>query len=274
MKGSLNRVGAIVANTYREAIRMRLFLLLALAGVASLAGGLFFQEFNLGSSELQFIADFGFGSMTLLGSIMAVVVTTQLLYGEIEHRTILPLLAKPVSRGEFLAGKLIGAWLTICSFVGILALSLVTALWIRETQLAAQYGGDLPGGEAVHYGKALVFAGLQCLRLMILASVTAFFASYASSALFAIFMGFLVWMLGQMRTVAFDQLANSGSAWGYVVKFFGALVPDFRLFDLGSDAISGELPAFSALLQLGVYAGLYATLYAALAAYLLRHREF
>ncbi len=271
---SFSRIGAIAGNTYREAIRMRLFLLLALTGVASLAVGLFFQEFNLGSNELSFIADFGFGGMTLLGSIVAVVVTVQLLFGEIEHRSIMPLLAKPVSRGEFVLGKVLGAWLTICSFIAALTIALVTALWIRETQILAQDSEAFGGGRAVSYAGVLIFACLQCMRLAILASISAFFAAYATSSIFAIFMGFFVWIIGQLHPVISDQLAHStGSISDLLLRLVTWLTPDMRLFDLGADVVGGPGIAGAVAAKLLLYAALYAAFYTALAAFALGKRE-
>lgn len=272
MRGGLARISAITGNTYREAVRMRLFFLLAVSGVVSLAGGLYFQEFNLGSSELRFIADFGFGAMTLLGSIVTVVATVQLLYGEIEQKTILPILSKPVSRGEFLLGKLLGAWLTLFSFIGILTLALVVSLWIREAQITSQLGEPLSSAESVSISGVMLFAILQCLRLMVLASITAFFASYASSSLFAVFMGFFVWVISQLRSVLAEEW-GSGLA-HYVAKALALLLPDLRAFDQSVVAFGGGDFAVGDFAGLVGYAGVYVLLYGGLAALVLTKREF
>lgn len=272
MNASIFRIAAICGNTYREAIRMRLFLLLSVTGVLSLAGGLYFQEFDLGSSELRFIADFGFGAMTLLGSIVTVVATVQLIFGEIEHRTILPVLSKPVSRGEFLLGKLLGAWLTICSFIGILAFALLAALAIRESQLSATFGDSLIGADSVNYMGVFSFSVLQCLRLMILASITAFFSSYASSSMFAVFMGGLVWVVGQLRG-AFAAEWGDGIGQS-IVRTITLLVPDLRVYDLGEAAFGNAGLDFGSVCGLAAYAVAYATLYGGLAAMVLKKREF
>ena len=97
---SLQRVRVIAGNTFREAVRMKLFLAMTILAVGALGSSFLFQEFNFGSSELKFIADFGFGGMTVFGSALAVIVTAQLFYGEIEHRTALTLLAKPIDRSS------------------------------------------------------------------------------------------------------------------------------------------------------------------------------
>lgn len=274
MSEAVGRVFAIANNTFREAIRMRLFLLLTVTGVASLAGGLYFQEFNLGSSELRFIADFGFGAMTLLGSIVAVVATVQLLYGEIERRTVLPILAKPISRGEFLLGKLIGSWWTICSFIAILTLALVTALWIREQEVVDRAGETLSQSDSVSYLGVLLFAGMQCLRLMILASATAFFSSYASSSMFAVFMGFFVWIIGQLRGVLVEQWGGGSDFVFSIAGVLSLLIPDLRIFDVGSRAFGSFFFDGGQIFSLVVYALVYTVLYGSLAALVLKNREF
>ena len=92
---------------------MKLFLAMTGLAICALASSFLFREFNFGSSELKFIADFGFGGMTVFGSALAIIVTAQLFLGEIEHRTAMTLLAKPVYRSEFVLGKFLGVWVTV-----------------------------------------------------------------------------------------------------------------------------------------------------------------
>ncbi len=272
---SLSRLGAIAAATFREAIRMKLFLLLGLVAVGSLAAGFLFRDFNLGASELRFIADFGFGGMTLFGSLVAVVVTAQLLYGEFENRTVMTLLSKPVSRAEFLVGKLIGIWLTIICFLAVLALSLCLALWARELQLAGTANGAEGAAETgVSYGGVWAFALLQCGRLAILASATAFFCSYATSGLFALFMGLFFWILGQLQSLAASQIAAAES-WisAAAMRLLTVAVPNLRAFDVGETLLQGLSVGGSRYAELFLYAALYAALYSSFAVMILRKRE-
>ena len=80
---SLSRTLVIASNTFREAVRMKLFLAKTGLAICALASSFLFREFNFGSSELKFIADFGFGGMTVFGSALAIIVTAQLFLGEI-----------------------------------------------------------------------------------------------------------------------------------------------------------------------------------------------
>ena len=271
---TLSKAFAIASNTFREAVRMKLFLLLVVVALASLASSFAFREFNLGTSEIRFIADFGFGAMTLFGSIAAIVVTVQLLYGEIEHRTIMPVLARPIGRGTFLFGKLLGAWATIVCFIGSLTVGVVVALWVRESHLSAAYAEELGEGRLVSYGNVILFAALQTLRLVVLASVSVFFASYATSSLFAIFMSGFFWIIGQLQAVAGQQFSGEGGIMSWVFAFLALVVPDLRLFDLGGDIVGGETIEIATVLKLADYALAYALLYGTLAAAILKKREF
>src|SRR5690348_18513051 len=97
----LVRVQVVARNTIREAMRQRLFQFFGLLAVLLVLGAQALRGLNFGTSELKFIADFGFGSIAFFGSVIAIVTTSQLFFSEIESRTVLTLLARPIWRGEF-----------------------------------------------------------------------------------------------------------------------------------------------------------------------------
>jgi len=274
LRWSLGRVGAIARNTFREAVRMKLFLAMTTLAICSLGSSFLFREFNFGSSELKFIADFGFGGMTVFGSALAVIVTAQLFYGEIEHRTALTLLAKPIFRSEFVLGKFLGAWATVACFLIMMTLCLLLALWWRETSIMAEYPDDFDGGRIVQYGAIIGFSLVQSLRIGILCAIVILFSTYATSSLFAMIMGVLIWIVGQLQHIATE-------AWGavdsWLLKGIYALasfaLPNFHLFDVGDRLAMGESLPGSLYLKLVVYALLYSSFYLAVAGASFNRRE-
>ena len=106
---SIRSLSLIAQNTLREAVRQRVFGFLLLLALGLVLGVHFFQEFNFGTPELRFIADLGFGAIGLLGAVLAVTATAQLFFSELENRTVLTLLAKPLGHAEFVLGKFLGA---------------------------------------------------------------------------------------------------------------------------------------------------------------------
>ncbi len=275
LRWSLKRVSTIAVNTFREAVRMKLFIAMTFLALCTLASSFLFREFNFGTSELKFIADFGFGGMTVFGSALAVIVTAQLFYGEIEHRTALTLLAKPIYRSEFVLGKFLGSWATVVCFIGMLTLCLLFALWFREGSLLAEYPDQFKGGRRmVQYGEIVWFSLAQAFRIGILCAAVILFATYATSSLFAMVMGVLVWIVGQLQHIAVEA---RGAVDSWILKGFYALasfsLPNFHLFDVGERLALGETLPGSLYLKLFAYALLYSTFYLAVASASFNRRE-
>src|SRR5215208_153251 len=120
---SLRRTLLIAHNTLLEASRQKLLNFLLFLALALVLGARWFRDFNFGAPELKFLADCGFGAMTFFGAALTVAATAQLFFSEIENRTALTLLAKPVWRAEFIIGKFLG----IAALVGIFC-ALLTVL--------------------------------------------------------------------------------------------------------------------------------------------------
>ncbi len=275
MKWSAARAGLIAGNTFREAIRMKLFLLMLILATAAFASSFLFKEFNFGSSELKFIADFGFGGMTLFGPILAIIVSAQLFIGEIEHRTALTILAKPLYRSEYVIGKFVGSWLITMCFIALLSICLIIALWIRESSIIQADSEAFTTGRIINWIQVCAFALVQVLKLSMLCSLVALFSSYATSTIFAMSMGFLVWIAAQLQYIASDAW-SAGSNWLYTVLFaFASLVlPNFHLFEIGDYLALGETIKLVAYLKLALYAIVYTAFYLSLAVVAFNRREF
>ncbi|MFT3775607.1 MAG: ABC transporter permease subunit [Minicystis sp.] len=112
----LHRVLAIALNTYRESVRAR--ILLGLAGVAFAVS---FYSLVVGAFTLRnaprVVSDLGVASISLFSIFVAIIIGSTSLHRELEQKTIFPILARPIRRGEYLVGKYLGTLLTIAVFV-------------------------------------------------------------------------------------------------------------------------------------------------------------
>src|SRR5512143_3435109 len=99
----LTRIGVVLLNTYREAVRARVLHGLFALAIATAGYCLVVGAFALNSS-LRVVSDLGAASVSLYGIIVAVVLGATSLYRELELKTLFPILARPVSRTEYLAG--------------------------------------------------------------------------------------------------------------------------------------------------------------------------
>ncbi len=112
----LQRVQTIALNTYRESVRAR--ILLGLAGVAFCVSlfSLVVGSFTLRNAP-RVASDLGAASISIFGIFVAVVIGGTSLHRELEQKTIFPILARPLARGEYIVGKYLGTLLTILVFI-------------------------------------------------------------------------------------------------------------------------------------------------------------
>jgi Cu-processing system permease protein len=153
----LDRVLAIALNTYRESLRAR--VLMGLGGVAFFVAfyALIVGTFTLESAP-RVMSDIGSASISLFSVVVAVVITATSLHRELEQKTLFPILARPIRRGEYLVGKYLGTLLTIAVF--IMADAGLTLL-ISAGQGAALAGKPVAG--VIRVGVAAVAALGFCM---------------------------------------------------------------------------------------------------------------
>jgi ABC-type transport system involved in multi-copper enzyme maturation permease subunit len=236
---STRRAGLIAQNTLREAVRQRLFHFLLLLAVGLVPGAQYFREVNFGAPELKFIADLGFGAIGLLGVVLTVTATAQLFFSELESRTVLTLLAKPVGRAEFVLGKFLGTAAVTGLFCASLTLLLAAVLWSRETTLLREYPGAIAGGRVINYGHLAVTGSLLWLKLTVLGALTLLVASYARTALFTMTTGALIYLVCHLQPFVHEAAARSGSGFTRILAgLFGRVFPNFQLFN--PDEVPGE----------------------------------
>jgi len=274
VRESLRRVRHIAGNTFTEALRQRFAALLALLGAALAASGFLLRTFNFGNSELRFLADFGFGAMFLFGSLLAVLVPAQLFFSEMDNRTALPLLARPVRRWEFIAGKFAGAWTLLGAFTAVLGAVLGALLRARAWELAGDAAGNGAPEPFFSAGGLAVFLLLQWLRLGVVAALTLLVCSFARSFLYAAAVSLLAVVACQMRGIgqtAFDRAQTA--PWLRAVGDGLRVIPDLQVFDLGGALVLEPTGAAPATLSAFAYGALYVPALLLLAVWLFADRE-
>ncbi len=103
----IGRIFAVAQTTFRETIRNKVLLhILGFSGVM-LALSWVISRWSVGEPE-KIVADIGLSITTLAGVAIALFSGIVLVWAEVEQKTILPILAKPLARWEYLIGKFIG----------------------------------------------------------------------------------------------------------------------------------------------------------------------
>lgn len=271
---SFGRLGLIAGNTFLEAVRQKLFNFLLLLAIGLVASAQFFREFNFGSSELKFIADFGFGALIFFGSALTIATTAQLFFSEIENRTALTLLAKPLWRAEFVFGKFLGVFAVIGVFCALTIGLMMALLFHREGQLMAAAPDDFAAGRIIAYGDLLVVGLLQWLKFGVLTAIVLLIASFSNTNLFTVVTGFFVLVICHLQYLARDQWSNVDNILlSGAVRALSFIFPNFQLFNLADEIGQGSGVSGDVALRVAGYGLAYIAVIGGLAVYSFRNRE-
>jgi hypothetical protein len=99
--------GAVALAAFRESVRQWMFLLLVLLAPPLMAIFAILPYFTFGE-DIKMVKELGYDLLTMLGTIFVVICASTSISDEIEGRTAVTLMSKPVSRRQFLLGKFAG----------------------------------------------------------------------------------------------------------------------------------------------------------------------
>jgi ABC-type transport system involved in multi-copper enzyme maturation permease subunit len=239
---SARTIGFIALVVILATVRQRVWPFVGLCACLVVIGAQFLRDFHFGSSELKFIADLGSGAIGGFGAVLTVTLTAQQFFAEMEQRTVLTVLAKPVRRGEFIVGKYVGIAVILGTFCGGLALLLAGVLWTRESSLLRSLTEDLAGQRFVNYGQLATGAVWLWLKLLVLAALTLGVASYSRTQLFTVTTGFLAYVICHLQHFAQAASAREGASISVViVGWLARALPNFQLLGTDSGSAGGAV---------------------------------
>jgi ABC-type transport system involved in multi-copper enzyme maturation permease subunit len=257
----LSRVMVIARNVFLEVIRDRILYLIALFALLMVAASLLLPPISAGAED-KIILDLGLAAIHLLSVIIAVFVGTGLINKEIEKRTVLVLMAKPVSQAEFIVGKHLG--LSAVLAVMLTALGVIFALVLTLN------------GVAFPLGSIAIAIAFMTLEAMLITAVAILFGVFTSSLL-ATLLTFAVYLMGHLTQdlVGFGQLSESPGL-QRITNALYLILPDLERLNLRNAAIYGPelMPDPLSLGSHLAYALLYMALLLALATLVFSRRQF
>ena len=254
----MRRVLAIALMAFTEAVRDRVLYTILVFALAMIGSSAVLVTISVGG-EGRIVKDLGLACITLFGLFIAVFIGIRLVSREIERRTVLLLLSRPVGRGAFLVGKFIGLALTLLVNVGAMALGLM----LLARMLEGEWTPPL-----------LLAAGFAFLELAILTAFSILFATFSTPTLSTVFT-LLVFVIGRLSRdlVAFASQFDSLSLHATALAIYYAL-PNLSLFNLGGLGAGGPLPSGATLLFAAAYGAGYMTAVLALAIAIFQRRDF
>jgi ABC-type transport system involved in multi-copper enzyme maturation permease subunit len=236
--------GVVIKELYR---RKDFYVLFFLSALITLAAGSvnFFKDLVM----VRYVKDICLLLIWLSTLIIAVITAARQIPAEKENRTIFPLLAKPVSRGQVIVGKFLGCWLAtgLAVLVFYLFFILVTVTREHDWQLLT-------------YAKSI---GLQWLMLgMVIAMVllgSVVFAAPSSNATICLVAIIGILFIGEhLNKIALRQ-SEPVRFITYSVYF---VIPHFEIFDVRKQVVNNQvMPSLKACGLAALYAGAYVAVF-------------
>lgn len=251
-------IRAIAVNTFKEAIRDRILYLLVFFALVMIGVSIVISSLSVGQNA-RVIADMGLAAISLFSVIIAVFIGTNLLFKEIDKRTIITLLSKPIHRRDFILGKYLGLVLTLLVLNVVMSAIFLLTLYLFQR---------------IWYPAILWVILLMFLELMVVTAAAIFFSTLSSPLLSALFT-FSVYGIGHytndLKTLG--ALSKNPFLEG-ITSILYYLLPNLENFNLKNELASGLSITPEALGLVLVYGLFYIFFLLVLSVLLFQKKEF
>lgn len=282
------RIATIARNTFTELVRQKVFYILLVFALAAIGSSIFMAQLRV-EAQFQMIKDVCLGSMAIFTSLLAILATASFLPSDSEDRTIYTLLAKPVPRFAYLLGKLGGIILLLLLFTLMMTVVFCAVLWMREQSVLAQIQQEFASAPAEELQQAVksvtdatfninLIPGILLIfvKAALLAALTLFISTFATSALFTVMITAAIYFIGHLQATAREYwLQGADIQWWtrILIALIALLFPDLQAFNLADDMIAGAAIPWDVFVKTFALGWLYVAVYASLAAYVFAGRE-
>jgi len=260
----MNRIKAIAWNTFREAVRNKILYSLLFFAVLIIVSALAIGNLTL-HEEVRTIRDIGLFGIDVFGVIIAIFVGVNLLYKELDLKTVYTILPKPLHRWEFVLGKWLGILLTLAVQMVVMGVVLAIVLAVEGSRF------DVATAKAVW---------LLFVNVTLVTSIAVFFSAFSSPFLSGFFsLGCFVVgrSIPDIRALG-DKLGPAAKA---ILKLFCDIAPKLYLF-YPSGAIVGaeeasvhrQFVGLDYILTVSAYGVAYAVVVLVFAMLIFRKRDF
>ncbi|MBA2602085.1 MAG: ABC transporter permease subunit [Acidobacteria bacterium] len=232
----MRAISWIAVNVFKESVRDRVPYSLVLFAVLLMGASYLIGQLTAGQ-DVKIIKDLGLAAIAIFGLFIAIFIGIGLVSKEVERRSIYPLLAKPISRPQFIVGKYAGLVLTLAANVAVMTLALYAVLAYLTYTESPEFrdAWDAPGVDPQML-KAIV---LIFVELMVVTAIALLFSTF-STPILAAALTFGLYVAGHFNTDLrnFDQVVESRPA-VLLARAAYHVLPDLSAFDVKTEVVHG-----------------------------------
>jgi ABC-type transport system involved in multi-copper enzyme maturation permease subunit len=267
------KVGAISWVTFKEAVSQPLFLILALVGLFSLFIFLYIPYHTLGE-DIKLVITQGLTLIKLMAVFLAVWTASYSVAEELEGKTALMILAKPVSRREFILGKYVGVVLAVTLIFLILGFFFLNTISYKVVFDARESAKDIPSAwECTRQVIAtLPSFALSFFETMVLAAI-AIAISTRLSLLPNLTICLAVYVIGHLAPMIVQSSVGQIAFVAFVADLACAVLPVLEHFNMETNVAMDQPPSWWYVFCTAIYALMYSGLAIVLGLFLFEDRD-
>ena len=266
-------LSAIAIATAKEAMAQPLFLIALLIGGFALLSFVY-VPYNTFGEDVKVLRNTGFETIMALAIMFALWTASTSIADEIEGRTAITLLSKPISRRQFVLGKFLGIIWPILVFFVLLGLVLMVAVSFKVVYDARETANPNPDWQLCYDEMMRVVPGLVLafLETVVLASISVAISTRLPFIPNLIICG-SIYVLGHLGTRIVQSSAVQLEFVGFIGRLVALVLPVLDHFNIQA-AVAGGVDVPAAYLGWALaYCILYCTVAMLLALILFEDRD-
>jgi ABC-type transport system involved in multi-copper enzyme maturation permease subunit len=248
----------LARNTFREAIRDKIYVLVVAFGLLMVLSTIVISPLTVGAQK-KIVADVGLASISIFALLVVLFLGSGMVHKEIDKRTIMAILSKPITHLDYLLGKFLGLLATLVVLMAAMTALFVLACLLTKTPFKPAF---------------LVAILLSVCEMIVVVSVLILFSSFTTPVLTSLFT--LATFLAGHTVQDLERFAivTESHAVERVMKGVKIVLPNLDLFNVRNAAVHGLPIATEHVLWAILYALLYGGVMLAISDVLFRRREF
>ncbi len=263
----------IAITTAKEAIRQPIFLVLLILGCLLMLIFPFLPYFTFGE-DLKMLKDEGLATMLLTGMFLALLTASNTIAEDIEHRTAITLLSKPINRRQFIIGKFLGIILAVALLFLILSLLFCAMVYYKVGYDAREAAKQAPTRDDRWHEVVQILPGivLTYFQAVVLTAISVAISTRLPM-LVNIVICLAVYFLGHLAPVLVRASEGKFELVKFTAQMFEVVLPALKFFNVSSAVATGaEIPLSYVGWNL-LYCVLYSTIGILLALVLFEDRD-
>lgn len=255
---------AIALNTFRESVRDRVLYAFFIFACSITMLGIVLGSLSIGQ-EIRIIEDLGLSVIAIIGGIITVFTGTNLVYKELDRRTIYVIFSKPITSWQFILGKYLGLALCIILVTAAMGLFLAALVWMVEPNHQIQ----------LHLPWLAGALSLVLAELLFVLAIATFFSTFSTPIMSVIFT-LSIWFIGHLGSslLELSNMSQNQIAKTLLSSIYWVLPDLAGLTRIRLELTYMEPPSPEILSYLVSYIAAYVVLLLGLAALVNERREF